>query len=128
MATFQAKSNRGDVITIIQKTNTRRAGSFDDGNAKIQGLSTFVRADNHNVMNANQDFTEFTNVRREVREEAGAIVAAVRDHSSQPWPFSSSLMIGCRGPRAVAAPDGGTSHLVWSAVWSGRPVLRRAKP
>ena len=66
MATFQAKSDRGEVITIIQKTSTRRAGSFDDGTAKIQGVSTFVRADNHNPMNANEDFTEFTDVRTRV--------------------------------------------------------------
>jgi NAD+ diphosphatase len=36
-------------------------------------------------------------VRREVREEAGVTVGAVRYHSSQPWPFPSSLMIGCHG-------------------------------
>jgi len=34
-------------------------------------------------------------VRREVLEEAGIAVGAVRYHSSQPWPFPSSLMIGC---------------------------------
>jgi NAD+ diphosphatase len=34
-------------------------------------------------------------VRREVREEAGIEVGRVRYHSSQPWPFPSSLMIGC---------------------------------
>ncbi|MGE0621716.1 MAG: NAD(+) diphosphatase [Pseudomonadales bacterium] len=34
-------------------------------------------------------------VRREVLEEAGIRVGAVRYHSSQPWPFPSSLMIGC---------------------------------
>lgn len=36
-------------------------------------------------------------VRREVAEEAGIKVGAVRYHSSQPWPFPSSLMIGCHG-------------------------------
>ncbi len=36
-------------------------------------------------------------VRREVREEAGIQVGEVRYHSSQPWPFPSSLMIGCHG-------------------------------
>ena len=36
-------------------------------------------------------------VRREVMEEAGVEVGAVRYHSSQPWPFPSSLMIGCHG-------------------------------
>ncbi len=34
-------------------------------------------------------------VAREVREEAGIAVKNVRYHSSQPWPFPSSLMIGC---------------------------------
>lgn len=34
-------------------------------------------------------------VRREVFEEAGITVGAVRYHSSQPWPFPASLMIGC---------------------------------
>ena len=34
-------------------------------------------------------------VAREIMEEAGIQVANVRYHSSQPWPFPSSLMIGC---------------------------------
>ncbi|PQO24311.1 NAD(+) diphosphatase [Rhodobacteraceae bacterium WD3A24] len=36
-------------------------------------------------------------VRREVAEEAGVQVGAVRYLASQPWPFPNSLMIGCRG-------------------------------
>ena len=34
-------------------------------------------------------------VRREVMEEAGITVSDVRYHSTQPWPWPSSLMIGC---------------------------------
>ncbi|GEP10681.1 NAD(+) diphosphatase [Methylobacterium gnaphalii] len=34
-------------------------------------------------------------VRRETLEEAGVIVGEVRYRASQPWPFPSSLMIGC---------------------------------
>jgi NAD+ diphosphatase len=34
-------------------------------------------------------------VRREVAEEAGIDVGRVAYHSSQPWPFPSTLMIGC---------------------------------
>lgn len=36
-------------------------------------------------------------VRREIWEEAGIRVGNVTYHSSQPWPFPSSLMIGCHG-------------------------------
>ncbi|MBN9010622.1 MAG: NAD(+) diphosphatase, partial [Rhizobiales bacterium] len=34
-------------------------------------------------------------VRRETHEESGIKVGRVRYHASQPWPFPSSLMIGC---------------------------------
>ena len=34
-------------------------------------------------------------VRREVKEEAGIRIGRVRYHASQPWPFPSSLMLGC---------------------------------
>ena len=40
-------------------------------------------------------------VAREVREETGVVVADCEYHSSQPWPFPSSLMIGYT---ATAAP------------------------
>lgn len=36
-------------------------------------------------------------VRREVAEETGIVVGAVRYLSSQPWPFPASLMLGCHG-------------------------------
>ena len=36
-------------------------------------------------------------VRREVKEEAGIRIGRVAYHSSQAWPFPSSLMIGCHG-------------------------------
>lgn len=36
-------------------------------------------------------------VRREVMEEAGISVGAVEYLASQPWPYPSSLMFGCRG-------------------------------
>jgi NAD+ diphosphatase len=36
-------------------------------------------------------------VRRETVEEAGIEVGEVRFHSTQPWPFPHSLMIGCHG-------------------------------
>jgi NAD+ diphosphatase len=39
-------------------------------------------------------------VRREVREEAGVEVRAIRYIASQPWPFPASLMIGCEAEAA----------------------------
>lgn len=34
-------------------------------------------------------------VKREVKEESGLQIGKIKYHSSQPWPFPSSLMIGC---------------------------------
>lgn len=34
-------------------------------------------------------------VRREIREESGVRIGRVAYHASQPWPFPSSIMIGC---------------------------------
>jgi NAD+ diphosphatase len=44
---------------------------------------------------------------REVKEEAGLTVAAIRYHSSQPWPYPSNLMIGLMADVSdnQAAPD-----------------------
>ena len=42
-------------------------------------------------------------VRREVFEESGVEVGAVRYHSSQPWPFPASLMLGCHAEAASEA-------------------------
>ena len=36
-------------------------------------------------------------VRREVREETGVLVGEVTYHSSQPWPFPASIMLGFHG-------------------------------
>ena len=43
-------------------------------------------------------------VRREVAEETGVAVSAVRYHSSQPWPFPSSVMLGFRARAAAGSP------------------------
>ncbi len=44
-------------------------------------------------------------VAREVLEEAGIRVKNVRYHSSQPWPFPSSLMIGCHAEADTTSID-----------------------
>jgi len=63
-------------------------------------------------------------VRREVMEEAGIRVGEVRYHSSQPWPFPSSLMIGCHGiaeSRDITIDTGEMADVQW---YSREAVLR----
>ena len=64
-------------------------------------------------------------VRREVAEEAGIQVGAVRYHSSQPWPFPSSLMIGCHADALTTdlRPDDVEMQAV---QWFERATVRRA--
>ena len=55
-------------------------------------------------------------VAREVREESGIEVAQVRYHSSQPWPFPSSLMLGFHAAYAGGDPeplDNELEHVRW---------------
>lgn len=55
-------------------------------------------------------------VRREVMEESGVVVGAVRYHSSQPWPMPASLMVGftavARDP-AIRLRDGELEAARW---------------
>jgi len=62
-------------------------------------------------------------VMREVREEAGITVRAVRYHSSQPWPFPGSLMLGfvAEAETTAIAIDG---HELEDARWFDRAALR----
>ena len=64
-------------------------------------------------------------VRREVLEEAGVRVGAVRYHSSQPWPFPSSLMIGCHADALTTdlRPD---KVEMLSVQWFERATVLRA--
>jgi len=64
-------------------------------------------------------------VRREVLEEAGIQVGAVRYHSSQPWPFPSSLMIGCHADALTTdlRPD---DVEMLSVQWFEREMVLRA--
>ena len=64
-------------------------------------------------------------VRREVAEEAGIRVGAVRYHSSQPWPFPSSLMIGCHADALTTdlRPDDVEMQAV---EWFERATVQRA--
>ena len=68
-------------------------------------------------------------VAREVREETGVEIGAIRYHSSQPWPFPSSLMLGFEAEgitRHVHCPDGELEDARWfkrSEVGMGTPLL-----
>jgi NAD+ diphosphatase len=65
--------------------------------------------------------------RREVREEVGVEIAELRYHSSQPWPFGHSLMIGfhARYASGELRPDG--TEIV-EADWFRRDALPLLPP
>ncbi len=65
-------------------------------------------------------------VAREVREETGIEVHNIRYHSSQPWPFPNSLMLGFTADwlSGEATPDGiEISHLGWFRAVDALPEL-----
>ena len=76
-------------------------------------------------------------VRREVWEEARVPVGDVSYLSSQPWPFPSSLMIGCRGEalnREITLDPVELEHALWvsregvmAAMAGQNPDLRPAR-
>lgn len=63
-------------------------------------------------------------VRREVMEEAGVVVDAVSYHSTQPWPFPHSLMIGCLAQATTTELTIDPEELV-DARWFPREECRR---
>lgn len=68
---------------------------------------------------------------REIKEEAGLTVTAVRYHSSQPWPFPSQLMIGLIAEVSDdnAAPDmTELEEVAWLTKEEARAVLAGAHP
>jgi NAD+ diphosphatase len=64
-------------------------------------------------------------VRREVGEEAGLTVGAVRYQASQPWPFPASLMIGCLADAESEQVTVARDELD-DARWFARDELARA--
>ena len=64
-------------------------------------------------------------VRREVLEESGIDVGEVQYHSSQPWPFPSSLMIGCIANAKNEAIELRDKELDF-AGWFERDSIRKA--
>jgi NAD+ diphosphatase len=64
-------------------------------------------------------------VAREVKEEAGIDISNVRYVASQPWPFPSSLMIGCTAEALSAELTIDTSELE-DARWFTREEVRQA--
>lgn len=64
-------------------------------------------------------------VTRELREEAGIIVHNVRYVASQPWPFPSSLMIGCFADAQSPELNLDTQELE-DAFWASRQEVRDA--
>jgi NAD+ diphosphatase len=68
---------------------------------------------------------------REVKEEAGIEVGKVRYHSSQPWPFPSSLMIGCHAKALtteIHKDDGEMMDVRWFSRAEALSALRGDNP
>ena len=64
-------------------------------------------------------------VSREIMEEAGLQVRNVRYHSSQPWPFPSSLMMGCHAEAATTEINMDPEEMT-DVKWFGRQEVLRA--
>lgn len=62
-------------------------------------------------------------VRREILEEAGVNIGAVRYFTSQPWPFPATLMIGCFAVAKHLALDINHDELEW-ARWFGKAEVQ----
>ena len=70
-------------------------------------------------------------VRREVMEETGITVGLVEYHSSQPWPFPHSLMMGCIGHAETTAITIDKNEIVearWFTKDECRAMLERRHP
>jgi NAD+ diphosphatase len=63
-------------------------------------------------------------VRREVKEEAGIRTGRVAYHSSQAWPFPSSLMIGCHAEALSTAIERDAAELE-DCRWFSRAEVRQ---
>lgn len=63
-------------------------------------------------------------VRRETAEEAGIIVGRVRYYASQPWPFPTSLMIGCHAEALSTTINRDAAELE-DCRWFGRDEVAR---
>jgi NAD+ diphosphatase len=70
-------------------------------------------------------------VRREVLEETDIAVGEVRYHSSQPWPFPHSLMLGCMGralTTEITIDSGEIAEARWFSRADARLMLERRHP
>lgn len=70
-------------------------------------------------------------VRREVKEEAGIRIGRVAYHSSQPWPFPHSLMIGCHAEALTTEVERDAAELEdcrWFARGEVRAMLAGTHP
>jgi NAD+ diphosphatase len=70
-------------------------------------------------------------VRREVFEETSIRVGAVSFHSSQPWPFPHSLMLGCIGVAEstdISIDSGELAEARWFTRHDARQMLEGKHP
>lgn len=97
-----------------------------DGDRVLLGRQAVWPAGMHSVMAGFLEPGESLEdtVRREVAEETGVVVDEVQYHSSQPWPFPQSLMVGFTA-RAVTTEIHRADEELEAAAWYDRAYLRQ---
>ena len=81
-----------------------------------EGASVVVNDLGVDLEGAGSDETPAQSVVREIEEESGVRVGDVRYHSSQPWPFPGTLMVGFMAQalsREIAVDEIELEHAHW---------------
>lgn len=89
-------SNIGCNLEHYPRTDPAIIVLIEDGDRLLLGRQSWWNPGMHSLLAGYVEPGESLEdaVRREVMEEAGVEVDTIRYHSSQPWPFSSSIMLG----------------------------------
>jgi len=115
---------RTDPVVIMLVTDGKRcllAHEHRYGNKMYSTLAGFIEP-GEDIEHA---------VRREVLEEAGIRIGDVRYHSSQPWPFPHSLMLGCIARAETTDITLDTAELAdarWFSKDEARAMLEKRHP
>ena len=123
---MQACTNRDCGFLCFPRTDPAVIMLIHDGNDRcILGRQAVWRSGQHSVLAGFVEPGESLEdaVAREVYEEVGVRITDVQYHSSQPWPFPSSIMLGFWGRATEVNLEVDTFELE-SARWFSRDEIR----